>query len=235
MTTQNFTKTIVAYLGGSAGDLFVYSMNGNNLHKLAGIRVDNPATLKMYEMKAKKGESVDLLTELTQLNFQFINTHLYDELIGNTDVNLLSIIVDDPEIQLKCIYRQMQIQKLRIIVNDTHDWFNTVRYHCLNNQYNEAAIYWFENAKQLWLNAMHHRIQNTDYTKINFNKLFDVDFVSDIHNQGWDINLDILKTNHDFWLTENHTFNYNSTIASMAHKLKSMDWQKTSGWIEYNA
>jgi hypothetical protein len=235
MTTQTFTKTIVAYLGGSAGDLFVYSMNGCLLDSLAGIRVDNTATLKTYEMRLKKGESVNLLDELSNLEYQYISTHLYTELMNSKDVNLLSIIIDDPDTQLKCIYRQMQIQKLRIVANDTHDWFNIVRDHCLSNRYDEAAIYWFENAKQLWLDAMTTRLQESAYTKINFNRLFDVDFVHSIHCQGWNNNLTTLKANHDFWLTKNHTFNYNITIASMSQKLKTMDWTKTSGWVEYNA
>lgn len=235
MTIQTFSKTIVSYLGGSAGDLFVYSMNGNHLHSLAGIRVENSATLKNYEMKLKKGEDVKLLDELDQLNYKFINTHLYHELISNKGVNLLSIVIDDPEIQLKCIYRQMQIQKLRIVVNDTHDWFNIVKDHCVNNRHYDAAVYWFENAKQLWLDAMQHRLYDTEYKKINFNKLFDKSFVPDITSQGWDTNLDVLESNHNFWLTENNIFNYNRTVESMTNKLKSMDWSKTSGWIEYNA
>lgn len=232
MIIRNFTKTIVTYVGGTAGDLFTYSMNGTHLCALSGLRVDNPATLKTYELKLKKGEDVNLSDELDNLNYLFVSTHLFDDFVHSNNINLLSVVVTDPDVQLKCIYRQMQLQRLRIIVNDTHEWFNIVKNHCLKGNQYDAATYWFDNAKKLWLDAMNRRI-NCQIKTLNFNNLFDSTFTENLSKQKWSTNLDILETNHKFWLLKNNEFNYNTTIETMANKLRTMNWHQDSGWIEY--
>jgi len=134
---------------------------------------------------------------------------------------------------LYTIYRQMQIQKLRIIVNHEHIWFNTVKNYCLENNYNAAAEYWFENAKKIWLDRMEYRIKFDKAKKLNFNKLFTNEFVSDIQHQGWEHSLNLLMPNHKKWLTENNKFSYQRTIDVMSMKLSTMDWGQKEGWIEF--
>jgi hypothetical protein len=226
------SKTIISYNGGSAGDMFTLSCNGKPLLGLTNLRVAQPSTLKDYETLIQRGISADLDEELLKIPYQFVNTHLLDEVI-NKGFDVYNIIMDDPEIQLYTIYRQMQIQKLRIIVNPEHIWFNTVKNYCLNNDYNVAAEYWFENAKKIWLDRMEYRIKFTKAKQLNFNKLFTNDFVDDLTSQGWTHNLSMIAPNHKKWLREKGKFSYQKTIDMMSLKLSTMNWNQSEGWIEF--
>jgi len=220
MTNSN---TIISYNGGSAGDLFVLSCNGKPLTGLKNSRVLQTATLKNYEALLQKGISANLKEELLNVSQPFVNTHLLDEVVDN-GFDVYNIIIDDPEVQLYTIYRQMQIQKLRIIINHEHIWFNTVKNFCLEKDYVSAAKYWFENAKNLWLDRMEYRIKFDKCKKLNFNKLFTDDFVDDLVSQGWTHNISLIASNHREWLKENKKFSYQNTIDTMAYKLSVMDW-----------
>lgn len=232
MNTTN-SKIIVSYNGGSAGDLFVKSCNNEPLTELIGIRVSQVATLKNYENKIRLGENVSLVDELNLLPYQFVNTHLLDEVV-HTNYKVYNIVIKDPEVQLKTIYRQMQLQKLKIIV-DTHSesWYTKVSKECLNGNYLEAAKFWFDKAKNLWLDKMEYRLQYTKAEQIDFTCLYTKNFVDDLINQGWIHNLEMLKHNHNIWLEKNQDFTYFKTISMMAEKLSTMNWQQQSGWIEY--
>jgi hypothetical protein len=224
------SKTIISYNGGSAGDLFTLSANKEPLLGLTLSRVVQPSTLKIYEGMVQKGMPADLNEELLKIPYQFVSTHLLDEVV---DQDVYNIIIDDPEVQLYTIYRQMQIQKLRIIVNHEHIWFNTVKNYCLENNYDAAAEYWFGNAKNIWLDRMEYRIKFDKAKKLNFNKLFTSDFVTDIQNQGWEHSLNLLAPNHKKWIKENNKFSYQRTIDVMSMKLSTMNWGQKEGWIEY--
>jgi hypothetical protein len=227
------SKSIISYNGGSAGDLFTLSCNGETLQGLSKLRVVQPATLKDYEGLLQKGLPADLDDELLKIPYQFVNTHLLDEVMG-PGFNVYNIVIDDTETQLWTVYRQMQLQKLRIIVNNDHIWFNMVKNYCLSEDYKAAAVYWFDSAKKLWLERMEYRIKFTKAKQLNFNKLYSESFVDSIVNQGWTHNVDLLKSNHTKWLIENNTFLYDRTIDSMSHKLATMDWTQSEGWIEYD-
>jgi hypothetical protein len=226
------SKTIISYNGGSAGDMFTLSCNGKPLLGLTRLRVVQPATLKDYEGLIQKGLPANLDEELLKIPYQFVNTHLLDEIVGK-EFEVYNIVIDDPEVQLYTIYRQMQLQKLRIIVNHEHIWFNTVKNYCLNDNYIAAAEYWFENAKRLWLDRMDYRIKFDKCKQLNFNKLFTNDFVDDLVSQGWTHNLSILVPNHNKWLRENSKFSYQKTIDMMSLKLSTMNWNQSDGWIEF--
>jgi hypothetical protein len=128
----------------------------------------------------------------------------------------------------------MQIQRLRIIVNTEHIWFNTVKNYCLSNEHTKAAEYWFENAKKIWLDRMNYRLEYNKVKTLNFNKLFTTEFVNDLVSQAWEHNTSILAENHKKWLVENNQFSFERTIDVIATKLKTMNWNQSEGWIEYN-
>ena len=224
------SKTIISYNGGSAGDLFTLSANKEPLLELTLSRVVQPSTLKIYEGMIQKGIHADLNEELHKIPYKFVSTHLLDEIV---DQDVYNIIIDDPKVQMYTIYRQMQIQRLRIIINHEHIWFNTVKNYCLENNYAAAAEYWFENAKKIWLDRMEYRIKFDKAKKLNFNKLFTSEFVTDIQNQGWEHSLNLLSPNHKKWLTENDKFSYQKTIDIMSSKLSTMNWHQKEGWVEF--
>ena len=226
------SKSIISYNGGSAGDMFTLSCNGKPLLGLTNSRVVQPSTLKNYEALVQKGIPAILDEELTNVNYQYVSTHLLDEVIDK-GFDVYNIIITDPEVQLYTIYRQLHLQKLRIIVNHEHIWFNTVKNFCLNKEYEAAAIYWFENAKKLWLDRMEYRINFNKTRQLNFNKLFTSNFVDDLINQGWTHNLSMLAPNHNKWLRENGKFSYQKTIDMMRLKLSTMNWNQSEGWIEF--
>jgi hypothetical protein len=226
------SKTIISYNGGSAGDLFTLSCNGKPLLGLHNSRVVQPATLKDYELLVQKGSPTDLDEELNNIPYQFVNTHLLDEVVDK-GFEVYNIVITDPAIQLYTIHRQMQIQKLRIIVDNDHIWFNEVKSLCLNENYNAAATYWFDRAKQIWLDRMEYRIKFDKCKQLNFNKLYTNDFITDIESQGWSQGLHMLAPNHRKWLNENGKFSHQKTIDMMALKLSTMNWNQSEGWIEF--
>jgi len=226
------SKSIISYNGGSAGDMFTLSCNGKPLLGLTNLRAIQSSTLKDYEALVQKGLPANLDEELLKTSYKFVNTHLLDEVIGK-GFDVYNIVIDDPEIQLYTIYRQMQIQKLRIIVNHEHIWFNTVKNFCLDNKYEAAAMYWFENAKKIWLDRMEYRLNFTEARQLNFNKLFTSDFVDDLISQGWEHNLSMVVPNHNKWLREIGKFSYQKTIDMMRLKLSTMNWKQPEGWIEF--
>ncbi len=227
------SKAIISYNGGSGGDMFTLSCNGRALTGLTNLRVVQPATLKDYEALLQKGLPASLDEELTKINYQYTSTHLLDEVVDK-GFDVYNIVITDPDVQLYTIYRQMQLQKLRIIVHSEHDWFNIVKNNCLNKNYNAAAEYWFGRAKKLWLDRMEYRIKFINCKQINFNKLYTNEFVKDLKSQGWTHNLTMLYPNHSKWLRENGKFSYQKTIEMMSLKLSTMNWNQPEGWIEFN-
>lgn len=226
------SKTIISYNGGSAGDMFTLSCNSKPLLGLSQSRVVQPSTLKDYEALVQKGLPANLDEELNKIPYKFVNTHLLDEVIDK-GFDVYNVVITDPEIQLYTIYRQMQIQKLRIIVNHDHIWFNEVKNLCLNENYNGAATYWFDRAKQIWLDRMEYRIKFDKCKQLNFNKLYTNEFIDDIQSQGWETSLHMLAPNHRKWLSENGKFSYQKTIETMSLKLSTMNWNQSEGWIEF--
>lgn len=231
MTTQNF-KTIISYNGGCAGDLFVKSCNDETLSNLRFGRVVQPSTLKEYEHKLRMGIETSLDEELEKLPHKFVNTHMLEEVVGKGHT-VYNIIMTDPQIQLTTIYRQMQIQKLRIKIH-TDEWYTTIRNYCLEKDYISAANHWFAKAEQLWLDRMNYRLKFADAEKLDFNLLYTDRFVDSLLKQGWTHNATLLKYNHAKWLEENNTFTFENTINTMASKLSTMNWEQQEGWVEYN-
>lgn len=231
MTTAN-SKIIISYNGGSAGDLFVKSCNKEVLHQLRLKRVVQPATLKDYEHKIRMGLDANLDTELNLLPYKFVNTHLLEEVVDKGH-EVYNVIMTDTNVQKKTIYRQMQIQKLRIQI-DSNDWYTTIKEFCLNKDFISAAKHWFIKAESLWLDRMAFRLQFTKAKVLNFDQLYSNTFVDSLIEQNWIHEVDILKSNHARWLEENNTFTFDNTINTMAEKLSTMNWTQSTGWVEYN-
>lgn len=228
----NLNKTIITYQGGSAGDMFTKSCNGELIGEMSKVFVSQEATLKNYEQKIKEGFQIDLITELSKLNYNYVSTHLFEELLDKGQ-NLISIIVTDPNVQKTIIYRQLQVQRLRMKIDEQDDWYINTRNLCLSGKFDDAANYWFTNNRDYWLRRMKDRVE-TNVSHINFNELFTNNFVSSLRQQGFDHNLDILLKNHTFWLTKNLDFSQEKTLASISKKLSLMDWTVKSGWVLYN-
>lgn len=233
MTTQN-SKTIISYSGGSAGDMFTLSCNGEKIDVLTGIRVSQPATLKDYEHRIRIGESANLLEELNKIPYQFVNTHMLDEVVDR-EATVYNIVMANKEVQLATVYRQMQIQKLRMEVDtNKHSWYYVIKGYVDNKDYQAAAEYWLDNAMKHWLDRMDYRLNFTNASVLNFDKLYTDDFVDDLLKQGWHHHIPLLRYNHAIWLKKNKQFTREKTIESMKQKISSMDWDQTEGWISYS-
>jgi hypothetical protein len=227
MITPNFK--FVSYLGGSAGDLFVASMNNSALNLVQGAQA-NKNSIKPYEKLLQKNpEKINEI--LSQLNPGYVSTHLFSQLIDQS-ADLVSVVVKEPEIQQKIIFRQMHLQRLRIDVAPEQSFFKIVKKLCDNHNYSAAAKTWFRMADQLWHNSMQHRLQDTRPQQLVFDKLFNKDFAADLYRQGWRHNIDQLQQNHQIWLEKNCSFSYLATLTSIEQKLQTMDWSQQTGQIQ---
>lgn len=232
MITQNLNKTIISYQGGSAGDMFTLSCNGYYIRKMNRIHIPQKASLKTVEQKIKEGKIINLEEEIKNFQFNFVNTHLLQEIIDK-GCKVLSIVITDPKVQLVAIYRQLQIQKLRMKVNFQDEWFINTRNYCINKKFVDAAEYWFENNKNYWLIKMQERINENRVKQINFNSLFTTEFTKSLNYQGWSLNTEILNHNHRIWLKENNFFSKENTLKSLQTKLSLMNWHTNDGWVIY--
>jgi len=233
MTTQS-SKVIISYSGGSAGDMFTLSCNGEPLTTLTGIRVSQPATLKDYEHKVKMGENPILKDELNKMPYQYVNTHMLNEIVG-MGIPVYNVVISDKEVQLKTVYRQMQLQRLGIQVdNNEKSWYYTIKQYCDDKDFGSAAKFWLDKAMVHWLNGMEYRLNFTNANLLNFNRIYLKDFADDIESQGWNQNIELLKSNHAKWLEKNKDFSYEKTLDVMKQKIASMNWDKREGWIFYN-
>lgn len=227
MINQNFK--FVSYLGGSAGDLFCVSINEQPLMFSDKKTICNNNNLKPYE-KLLETNVISINEIIKNFSPGYVSTHLFDPLLEQK-ADMLNIVVEDPEIQKKIIFRQMQIQRLRIDVVPSETFFKIIKLLCCKNRYDSAAEVWFEHAQTLWTNNMNHRLKTNTVPRLNFDLLFDKKFANSLQTQGWEHNINILRHNHINWLKFNLDFSKKKTISAMAKKLATMDWQQESGTI----
>lgn len=228
MITPNLK--FVSYLGGSAGDMFVSSLNGNILN-FKGVIASNKNSLKPYEnlIEANPAELEQVLQKLAP---GYVSTHLFSLLVEK-GADVINVVITDPVIQEKIILRQMHLQRLEINVAPNETFFKIIKQRCTNQQFKSAAEVWLWFAQQRWQDAMSQRLLDPRTRQLNFNKLFDPTFVDSLKEQGWQHNINILQTNHALWLEKNQNFSKEKTIESMSLKLKSMDWLQKSGIIKF--
>ena len=233
---MNTDYTFVSYNGGSAGDLFVTSCNGTKLNKISGISVPTEYSLKKFERKIQDKEmSVeDAVQQLPTPPNGFVSTHLFEPII-NGNWKMINVVVTDPQVQEQIVTRQMKLQKLAIKVAPGESWFDIAKTLCVNEKFEKAASYWFEQSKRVWMQTMNNRVANTYGKNINFNFLFKENFVSNLQQQGWTTNIDVLAENHRRWIKKNSEFSKEETLTAIAKKLSTMDWTAESGYIDFVA
>lgn len=228
--------TFVSYNGGSAGDLFVTSCNGIELVKMTGISVPTQYSLKEYERSIYENDLTveQAISSLPKPPNGFVSTHLYEQIIA-INQKMVNIVITDPLVQDLVVLRQMKIQRLAIKVNPNESWYNIVKTLCLNEKYNKAAAYWFEQSKRVWMQDMNKRVSNIYGKNLNFNSLFTEKFTDSLIQQGWETNTDILRSNHKQWIKKNSKFNKDETLDSIAKKLSTMNWNSSSGYVDFVA
>jgi len=233
---MNTDYTFVSYNGGSAGDLFVTSCNGIKLTKISGISVPTEYSLKKFERKIQDNEMsvLDAVQQLPVPPNGFVSTHLFEPII-NSNWSLINIVITDPQVQEQIVIRQMKLQKLAIKVAPGESWFDIAKTLCVNEKFEKAASYWFEQSKRVWMQTMNNRVANTYGKNINFNFLFKENFVSNLQQQGWTTNIDVLAENHRRWIKKNAEFSKEETLTAIAKKLSTMDWTAESGYIDFVA
>jgi hypothetical protein len=233
-TIKNSDKVLISYLGGSAGALIGSMCNGVTPEFSNKIYVnDNDWSTKPHEPIG----NVNILQKIIDaINYKFIVTHEYD-IIASNAIPLISLEIDDAQLQEIIILRQMFLQRLKIQVDSGH-WFEIVKKLCLANKHNTAAKFWFAQAQQHWLTEMNRRIGITTpfVQKININHLFENTFVYTLQAQNLTINIPHSIQLHNAWLEKNQksAWTYERTINSMTNKLQKMDWNQLSGQIIYN-
>lgn len=222
VSSRNVNKTLVTYLGGSAGDLFTASINGIHLdlqgaQHLGGASVEY--SLKKFESAIESGTR-DLLTTIIEIPWSAISTHLYEPL-KSIACPVVSLIVNDDDTITKIILRQMQFQKL-IIPND-NGTFSSLFYKLVaNERWEKASELWLAMADRLWRQRMSSRIACPlpGSRILNFNRLFYEDFVDDLERQGWTDSIDLIKANHQRWLSNNIDFSTEKTLLSIRDKIR---------------
>jgi len=225
---------LISYLGGCGGDLVTSSFNGIDLRFETAVNVHADCTIKRQEYTSV----LDALADLENKPYRYVSTHQFD-LFLNSRVNLVSAEITDDQVKNLCVLRQMYLQDLKIAVDESSHWYCVVKNLCLSHKYEKAAAYWFEQSRRLWWTRMEHRLANRSqiYRSLDFNQLFEEKFTEALKKSGLEFDSNILKTNHLRWLEKNapQRWNMDSTVESMAKKLMTMDWTKTSGFIEYHA
>lgn len=215
-------KTLVTYLGGSAGDFFAASVNGISIdlqgkQHLGGTNVEY--SLKKFEPAIENG-TLDLPSLIDSIPWSMISTHLYEPLRGIA-YPVISLIVDDDTTIKTIILRQMQFQKLKL--SKDSGTFSSLIYKLVqDNKWEKAAELWISMADRIWRQNMLTRINEPLLSAcvLNFNRLFHEDFIDDLERQGWDRSIDLLRTNHRIWLANNLDFSTEKTLHSMIDKLQ---------------
>jgi len=227
------SKIFVSYNGGTAGDLFTTSCNGVQIDLTDATFVKNKnATLKPYESRITNGE-IDLDLVVNDIKEKFISTHLFEFLLDVGYDNFINVVVKDQLIQETLVQRQMSLQNLNIKIDPDSTWFRLIQTWCLSGKFDQAAQYWFEQSKKIWYRSMEARIKNQHGKQLSFDKLLSTQWTDSLQSQGWEHNIDILRKNHKIWLEKNMYFSKEVAISSMQDKLKKMNWNQSSGIIQF--
>jgi len=225
-------STVVTYLGGSAGDMFAASANGIIIDFGDSNAVSRPAySLKDLESLIVSG-TIDLARAVNDRPFDFVTTHLYRELIP-LGLPTITITISDQRTMELTVLRQMQIQTLKITAKHSDTAYRLIKNAVDRQDWPKAARIWFAMAERKWYHDHKFRLDHPlPGTKtLDFYRLYHSDFVDTLRTQGFGINLDILEKNHSAWLSRNLHHNRESTLASMAEKIRCMDWNQQDGYV----
>jgi hypothetical protein len=227
----NVTKTLVSYLGGSAGDMITASLNMIELSFVDKVYV----TTNNFSIKDQQLDNItDIGKFLAQTPMTYISTHAFDLILDST-LNWMSLQVTDPDVSHICILRQMQLQRLRIKSDPNSTWYKIVSGLCKKKKYYNAANFWFKKSYDHWMSDMQYRIQVDARVPKSFclDHLFTNKFVSEWEKKMPEFDLSMLKANHACWLEKNQPAQWTmqSTICTMAEKLSLMEWNQPEGTI----
>lgn len=226
------SKVLVSYLGGSGGDMLTASLNDLSVDLNRRGYVNYPScTLREFEPIA----DLDQLRSLCdKSSCKYLSTHEL-KLLTSSDFCFLNLTVTDQPIKEWIIHRQMSLQRLRIVIDESSVWFNVVKSLCLGDNHDTAAQYWFERSRHIWLTAMAHRVQchaNTGVA-VNIDSILHRDFAHHVCQQiPWTIS-NTLYANHVVWRAANtfQRWTRSSAIVAMTQQLKLMDWHQSIGTL----
>lgn len=224
-------KTLICYNGGSAGDFYAASLNGIDITDGNSNRVNGRQL--GFSIKHLQPQDRDQWHRvLSSVEWPFVTTHHDLTVFVDIPVNWMEIIFTDFTVMELCVLRQMTLQHLSIQVDAQSDWYRVVKSLCDKSKFETAAKFWLHRSRNLWLEQMQRRLAVAGSIKVNFDHLFDDDFVTTVWNGA---RPDILAANHRHWLSRNQPRRWNSvdTISSMAAKLAVMPWHHTQGIIKY--
>lgn len=181
-------------------------------------------SIKKQESLIENG-NLDLVDTILRCGFDFVTTHVYQPLV-KTKLAVISIIISDAHAIETTILRQMKLQMLSIEVKGNETAYRLIKSAVDQQRWYTAAKTWFAMARTQWINDLQHRVRNPlpGGTVLNFNRLYHDDFVDSLRQQGFSINLDLIKHNHEHWLCKNLDHTPDSTLRSMATKIERMDW-----------
>jgi hypothetical protein len=183
-------------------------------------------SIKKQESLIKNG-NLDLVDTILRCGFDFVTTHIYQPLT-KTKLAVISIIISDAHAVETTVLRQMSLQVLSIEVNANETAYRLIKSAVDQRRWYTAAKTWFAMARTQWMNDLQCRIRNPlpGCTVLHFDRLYHDDFVDSLRQQGFGINLDQIKHNHEHWLRNNLDHTLDSTLRSMAMKLERMDWNR---------
>lgn len=227
--------TVITYQGGSAGDMFAAGLNGVAIDFQDREHVQQPPwSLKLKEAKIISGK-MDLGSAIRDSCFDFVTTHLFEPL-QSLNFHVISIIILDPEATKLTILRQMKFQRLNIEVKPEETAYRLIKSAADRQNWQKAARCWFAMAWNKWHQDQRRRIDNPLHWSrtLNFDRLYEDDFVDSLSNQKFYTNLDLIKHNHSAWLSKNLNHSLENTLSSMVQKLQKMDWTKQQGLVMYD-
>jgi hypothetical protein len=215
----------VTYIGGAGGDMFTASCNNlvlDNKKFAQGLYNhctigDKPFSIKDHDRDVANGiKTLDSVIE--NIPYTYISTHLFNEL----PTFKISIIIRDPNVLHQIVCRQLRVQTLRLFVNSGY-FFDIVKSLCCQKKYNKAARLWFNHAKKYAEDSMNLRISGGG-RQLDFSNLFESNFIDSLKKQDWNVCLDVLECNHNFWLKKQPIFNIDDTIQCLEQKIKLLNW-----------
>jgi hypothetical protein len=224
----------VSYQGGCAGDLITASLNKIVLNFDQTVMVKSKDFTIKHIPSATWQQAVDLCAGMP---YKFISTHQFD-IFCRSDCDCINLIVTDSATQQLCVLRQMFLQRLRISVDPASTWYTVVKSLCNRKKYQAAAGYWFEQARQLWIDNMQRRIACRDQVSctVDISDLFEENFAMMFQQQAPEFDSEVLRWNHKSWLNRNmaQQWTLDYTLQAMSSKLERMNWQQDTGEVVYD-
>lgn len=233
-------KTLITYLGGTGGDFIATCCNN---FKSVGLRdtaiVDSSKfafTIKPYETQLKH-QPEKLADLIAGFKNPFITTHLYRSL-KPLGLPVISLVVNDKDMQEVFILRQMRVQWLQLD-KSTKDLsiYSVVKNYCLKGNFEKAAKFMFEFARKRWLTNQDYRLNNPllNSTVVDVSNIFSSEGFLKIINELpiTDESRVSAVDKHRIWAQKQPELSYKDTIDHMTEKLSKMDFNNPGSVVQY--